>query len=111
MGLKATETGLLVWVPEDRRPVGKCTVITHCTDDGEITYCHTPLYSHREMEQHTAACAARHMDQIRKASLRERMPGFYGPESGIPDVEQWLQRQDTAGDSNRQKVIRGDRKL
>jgi hypothetical protein len=112
MPFQVNETGLYVFVPQERRPVGKCTVITRCTDDGEITHCGTPLYSRQEFERHVANCSRQHHDQIRKASLRHRMPGFHDPEqAGIPDVSRWLDEQDAAGVSNRQKVIAGRRKL
>jgi hypothetical protein len=111
MPFKLNERGLFVFVHEDRRPIGKCTVITSCTDDGEVTHCNTPLFTPREYQQHVARCSAEHIDAIRKAGPRTRMPGFHGPEAGIPDVEAWLQKQDTNGVSNREKAIRGEKRL
>jgi hypothetical protein len=112
MPFQVNERGLYVFVPQERKPIAKCMTITNVTDDGERTYCGKPLYSQQEYEHHVTACATRHNDQIRKASLRERLPGFYHPEqSGIPDAEAWLQEQDAAGVSNRRKVIEGRKKF
>jgi hypothetical protein len=112
VAFKASETGVMIWVPDERRPVGKCMVITHLTDDGVATYCGTPFYSQAEMERHTARCAAQHVDEIRRASPRVRNPGFNDPEvRGIADIEEWLNRRDDTGTTNRQAVIEGRRRM
>lgn len=109
---KVTESGLMIPVVDSSKgePRFKCTVITS-TKDGEHTYCQKPFWDAASYEAHVAKCASEHIDQIKQAAPSTRMPAFYGPEAGIPDLERWLDKQDAAGESNRQKVIRGSKKM
>ena len=51
-----------------------------------------------------------HADVIRAASRTERLPDWMGP-GNATDWEDWLDKTDAGGVSNRQKVIRGSKKL
>lgn len=110
MPFKVNETGLYVYVPHAEPPRYKCSVIVKF-DDGERTLCQKPFWDARQYQTHVTRCAAEHIDEIRQARLSERLPAFYGPESGIPDVEAWLDREDPNGETNRAKAIEGRLKL
>lgn len=109
---KVTESGLMIPVIDSSKgePRFKCTVIVKSVD-GENTLCGKPFWIATDYERHVAKCSAEHVDEIRRAAPSSRMPAFYGPESGIPDVEAWLRKQDASGTSNARKVAEGRRKM
>lgn len=110
MPFRVNERGLYIFVPQDEPPRFKCTVITSIVD-GERTYCHKPFHDERPFIQHTTKCAREHEQAIMEARPSYRMPGFFGPNAGIPDVQEWLDRSDASGTTHRQKVIEGREKL
>jgi hypothetical protein len=109
---KITESGFYIPVVDSSQgePKFKCTVITG-VDDGENQYCGKAFHDPHSFERHTIKCSEEHMGAIREAAPSSRLPGFYGPEAGIPDVEGWLDREDVTGESNRAKVIRGRKRM
>jgi hypothetical protein len=104
------KSGLFVFVKDDEPPKFKCTVIVghHGTEN---MYCNTPFTDEDQFVRHAVRCARAHEAEIMQAAPSQRLPGFYGPEAGIPDVERWLNAEDASGTSNRQKAIEGRRKL
>lgn len=106
----SNERGLFTYVPDHGPPVGHCTVIVDVVD-GERKLCGKPFWDLRQLERHAARCAVEHLDKIREMAPSTRLPAFYGPEGGIPDVENWLEQADASGTTNRQKAIEGRKKL
>ena len=103
-----------IWLPSsakihNQQPTMFCTVITD-VDGGK---CGKPFYPGEEKnwERHVVACSRRHEAEIRHASLRERMPGFFGAERAGQEEEAWLDRADAAGVTNREKVIQGRKRF
>lgn len=109
---RVTETGLMVPVIDSSKgePRFKCTVITG-SHDGENSYCGKAFHDPHSFERHVARCSEEHLDAIREAAPSSRLPAFYGETAGIPDVEAWLDEQDAAGVSHRQKILEGREKL
>jgi hypothetical protein len=110
MSWHATETGLMIFVADDESPRFKCTVIVG-HEGTENRYCNTPFHDEGQFVRHVARCAREHEVEIMQAAPSQRLPAFYGPEAGIPDVEAWLARQDAAGESNAAKVIAKRKKM
>lgn len=69
-----------------RPPLAYCHVIV----DDEGGMCGKPLYSPKDIENHVTKCATRNLEFIRKASLRERLPGIFG--SFDPEAEGWVSK-------------------
>ena len=86
--------GLLIIGASEDRPK-----LATCLD------CDTPFYvgEERAYEQHVLLCSARHEDEMRAASLREREPGIFG-EGPEPDLERWVK-------VNAKKIIEGRLKM
>lgn len=82
------KSGLIIppSVTSVKRPVAYCTVIV----DGAGTVCGKPLYSDRDAQEHSTRCAKRNIEHIRARSLKERMPGVFGPID--PEAEGWVRR-------------------
>lgn len=54
----------------------------------------------RAYQSHVIACAKQHESEIRAASLRERMPGFFGLDAADREAEEWVRK-------NRREIIEG----
>lgn len=50
--------------------------------------------SQGEYERHVVACQGEHDAQLRELSLRERLPGLFGPDAGDPELEAWARTHD-----------------
>lgn len=110
MSFKVNERGLYVFIADDEPPRFKCTVIVG-HDGTENRYCHKPFSDEAQFVRHTTKCAREYEAEIMQAAPSQRLPGFLGPEAGIPDVERWLDKPDASGTTHRQKVIEGREKL
>lgn len=106
MPFQVNERGLYVFVPHGP-PKFKCTVIVN--QDGEL--CHKPFHKEAEWLRHVAKCSREHEAEIMQAAPSHRLPGFYGKETAVADIEGWLDKEDPAGESNRSKVIAKRKKL
>lgn len=59
---------------------------------GEV--CNHPFFEDEERVyvQHVCACSERHEAESRAESMREKMPGFFGPLAGDAEYENWVRR-------------------
>lgn len=101
------------WIPSSAeihgtQPTMYCTVIVD-VDGGK---CGKPFYPGEQarFERHVGECARRHDAEVQHHSPKNSLAGFLEA-TGQPDVEQWLEETDAAGESNRQKAIDGRKKL
>jgi uncharacterized C2H2 Zn-finger protein len=108
---RISETGLYIPVVDSSKgePRFKCTVIVKHRD-GENTYCQKPFWTEREYVNHVTRCSAEHVDEIRKAAPSTRQPDWMTGQN-VTDWEDWLDKQDAGGESNRAKVIQGRKKF
>lgn len=84
-----------IWIPgqaEEKRPKLLCRV---CGDRfvESLTY-----------ERHVVECSNKHDTEIRESSMSHKFPNMYGPEAGVPDLEQWV-------DKHRDEIIEGRKKM
>jgi hypothetical protein len=103
--------GIYINVPDDESPKWRCSVIVK-HEAGENTICGTPFFEgqYGQFVRHVTACAKKHEDVIEKAAPRNSRPDWL---TGAPVLEEefWLDEADASGETNRQKVIRGAKKL
>lgn len=109
MPFKVTDTGLYVFVPDDREPRFTCTTIV-ASQDGEHRLCGERFADEGKWLRHVTRCAQRHSEEIQKASPSNRLPDWLGP-GNATDYEDWLDEADAGGETNRRKVIRGAKKF
>ena len=74
-------------------PAFVCRVIVN--GDGKLCGQQFTEDEHADYQRHVTKCARTHLPEIQGASLRERTPGFYGPEAGDPELEAWVRQHRT----------------
>jgi hypothetical protein len=67
-------------------------------------------YEQRKYRAHVVECADRHSDELDAMRL-VRKPFFDPARLGTKDIEDWLDEQDAAGESNREKAKRKAKRL
>lgn len=102
-------------------PKFTCRVIVGRRDDGAPKMCGKQFTEDEGAgyQRHVTSCARQHQAEIRAASLREKMPGFYGPDAADRELEEWVRkyrreiiegRKSFVGKRKRHEVRRGRRR-